>query len=293
MVRRREQRLRTVLPLRIFGMDSHGKPFTDLAHTLDISPKGARIAGLQHTLAVGETVGVQRGTDKARFRVVWAGKTGTKNQGQAGLVCIQDRLDLWGIDFAESEPDRFDLSTLAPKQEVSTERRAHVRYPCDLNIDLQVSGSTVTVWGRCVDIGFGGCYVETRSPFPLGTEVYIALDGRIRGLCSVRNCHPSMGMGLRFQELGEDDSCRLAQLLKRLERVDHSVDSASLRRSENERLVTAFARLSDELKAASLSPSELSRTRTILDALNFLFPAAAQSPNSQDVAQSTTTYRPN
>lgn len=46
MVRRRETRVRTVIPVRVFGMDSNGKPFTALAHTLDITNRGTRIAGL-------------------------------------------------------------------------------------------------------------------------------------------------------------------------------------------------------------------------------------------------------
>src|SRR5512141_450151 len=112
MVRRRECRVRTVLPVRIFGMDSAGKPFTALAHTLDITRSGAKLAGVQQTLSPGEVIGVQRGTDKARFRVAWVGTQSTRTAGQVGVECVQENKNIWNVVFDESTPDTFDVSTL-------------------------------------------------------------------------------------------------------------------------------------------------------------------------------------
>ena len=42
---RRQKRIKMVLPVRISGKDSANKPINELAHTLDITPNGARLGG--------------------------------------------------------------------------------------------------------------------------------------------------------------------------------------------------------------------------------------------------------
>lgn len=226
MVRRRDARVRTVLPVRVFGMDSSGKPFTTLAHTLDITNRGARLGGLQRSLSVGEIVGVQRGTDKARFRVAWIGTPETRSAGQIGLECSQEGKNIWNIIFDETPPDTFDVSSLSePKSSPfaasnTTERRRFTRYTCDIGLEMQVEGSDVPIFARCTDISRGGCYVETRSPLSPATRIFVCMKSdeiRIRALAEVRSSHPSMGMGVHFLQLGEDDERHLIDVIDALD----------------------------------------------------------------------------
>ncbi len=228
MVRRRETRLRTVLPVRVFGMDSNGRAFTVLAHTLDITNRGARIGGLKHPVSVGEIVGLQRGTDKARFRVVWVGTEEARNPGQAGLECVQENKNIWNVVLDDLGPDTFDVSSIQasvaespiPTKSDVPERRRFLRYTCDIGVEMQVEGSDVCIFARCTDISRGGCYIETRSPFPIDTQVFLCMKvetARVRALGQVRSSHPALGMGVRFEEIGEDDRRFLDALLEQFE----------------------------------------------------------------------------
>ena len=58
--------------------------------------------------------------------------------------------------------------------------------------------------GRCSDLGSGGCYVDTLSPFPVGSVVSVRIvrDSReFEAAAVVTNAHVSMGMGLAFTEI--------------------------------------------------------------------------------------------
>jgi hypothetical protein len=275
MVRRRESRVRTVLPVRIFGMDSSGKPFTALAHTLDITNSGARLAGISTSLTIGEIVGIQRGTDKARFRVAWVGEPNTRNAGQIGVECVQDHKNIWNFVFAEAEPDNFDLSTLdnpKPPQPTfqtsppTTERRHFTRFPCDLGMDMQVEDSDVSIFARCTDISRGGCYVETHSPISISTRLFVCLKTerlRVRALAEVRSCHPSMGMGLRFVQLGDDDLQHLLEILQGLE-TTKTADVASGLLPRLQESVQSLKRLNDDIARYTIDPSAVRITQFAL-----------------------------
>src|SRR6266404_4597250 len=56
---RRAQRVKAVLPVRVWGTDAAGKEFIAMAHTLDVSRTGARIAGVAAAMRVGDNVGLQ------------------------------------------------------------------------------------------------------------------------------------------------------------------------------------------------------------------------------------------
>ena len=59
MGQRKNSRTKMVLPLRVWGTDANGNPFVQLAHTLDVSAHGARLAGFRAALSAGNIVGVQ------------------------------------------------------------------------------------------------------------------------------------------------------------------------------------------------------------------------------------------
>ena len=82
-----------VLPVKLSSGDD-----TQIAHTLDITRGGARLGGLRTHLQSGETVLLQRGSKKARFRIVWIRELG-HNEIQTGIVCLEPQNNLF--DFQQ------------------------------------------------------------------------------------------------------------------------------------------------------------------------------------------------
>ena len=83
-------------PIRIWGMDANGKPFSVPATTYDLTRFGARVMGIRVPLAPGEIVGVQHGVEKARFRVAWYGRPGSRLEGNVGLQALDWKKHIWG-----------------------------------------------------------------------------------------------------------------------------------------------------------------------------------------------------
>ena len=101
---RKEERVRIELPIRLYRTTRGLK--LQLAHTVDISNSGARIAGLEEPLELGEIVKVECGNREAPFRVMWIGAPGTVNVGQAGLECLAADADLWKLNLSQLEDDK-------------------------------------------------------------------------------------------------------------------------------------------------------------------------------------------
>jgi CheY-like chemotaxis protein len=70
-------------------MDGTGHVFMEQVQTMDISPLGARLKGLNRSVTRGTVLGLQNGDNQGRFEVVWIGEDGTDREGQIGLRCIQ------------------------------------------------------------------------------------------------------------------------------------------------------------------------------------------------------------
>lgn len=101
---RKEERVRIELPVRLYRA-ARG-PKLQLAHTVDISNSGARIAGLEEPLEPGEIVKIECGNREAPFRVVWIGAQGTVSAGQVGLECLAADAGLWKLDLRQLEDDK-------------------------------------------------------------------------------------------------------------------------------------------------------------------------------------------
>jgi len=85
-----------VLPVSIWGTDSSGKAFHQLAYTLDISTGGAKLAGVKATLKPGEIIVVRYKQRKARFHVVWSANH------EAGIQYVEGERFIW-IELPEEE----------------------------------------------------------------------------------------------------------------------------------------------------------------------------------------------
>jgi hypothetical protein len=101
--KRRQKRVKMVLAVRLFK-SAHAGPAENLAHTLDVTVDGVKIAGLHEPLTAGEVVVLQRGPMKRPFRVMWAAAVG--REYQAGLQAVEPLRDFWRLDLPE-EPDDY------------------------------------------------------------------------------------------------------------------------------------------------------------------------------------------
>jgi len=194
METRHKPRVAIKLPVRVFGIDADSRPFNRMATTLDISFSGVRINGLGVRLEPGDIVGVQHGAEKGRFRVVWKQESPDGN-GSCGLQCLQPVDSFWGVPFPEKATDSDQRAG------GGSERRRYSRYHCELGVEIRTDPEAAPMHARCTDISQGGCYVETWSPLPVGTNIEVVLrlpNGSLRASALVRAADPSFGMGVEF-----------------------------------------------------------------------------------------------
>jgi hypothetical protein len=93
-----------VLPIRVSAKDATSKIFTELAHTLDIGPRGARLGAIRHQLKKGEILTIQYKQRKMQFKVVWVrGLEGTKEY-QIGIETMGAAPETWGLEISPNEP---------------------------------------------------------------------------------------------------------------------------------------------------------------------------------------------
>ncbi len=111
MGRRQKPRFRMVLPVSIWGTDSSGTAFHQLAYTLDISTGGAKLAGVTAALKPGEIIAVRYKQRKARFHVVWSANH------EAGIQYVEGEHFIWielpEEEFIDREPVREAAATPA------------------------------------------------------------------------------------------------------------------------------------------------------------------------------------
>lgn len=200
MGKRRDQRVRIELPVRVFGTDADGRVFTRLAHTVDVSYSGARISGIYVRLNAGDVLGIQHAAEKGRFRVAWVGERGSARAGEAGFRAVDPAEGFWGMKLERGGWDDYE-----PQNKV-VERRRHPRFHCDIGVKVRTPEDVHAMYARCTDISIGGCYLETWSPAALGGSLDLEFtlpSGAMNASAVVRTVHPAFGMGVQFSAVQE------------------------------------------------------------------------------------------
>ena len=105
MSKRREPRVTVPLSVRLWGLDSRGKVFSQNVRTLNIATNGARLYGVTAQLEEGFIVGLQCGNMRARFMVVWVGEKGTSREGQVGLRAVTN--GIWSVALPTAAEEDF------------------------------------------------------------------------------------------------------------------------------------------------------------------------------------------
>lgn len=97
------------------------------------------------------------------------------------------------------------------------EKRPATRYDFRCEAQFCKCGSNAPLRGFLSDISLSGCYMETLTPEPVGTQVEVLFQAaatRVRLPGVVRVVHPTMGMGIEFVELSPDAAKALQNVVK-------------------------------------------------------------------------------
>jgi hypothetical protein len=231
---RKTPRVQKNVPVRIFGMDSNGKPFSSSAETMDVSSSGARLVGVHQFEVPGETIGLEVKGKKGRFLVVWIGKKGSKNEGQIGLRSVEAVTPVWEMSTPQDIPAPFPRANAGNSSQLGParaslplkvgpkpyDRRVAKRLTVKAGAKVTPLGQKLegqnTGWGICTDLSRSGCYIETVYPLPQDSrlEVTLRLEGReIHATAVVRGSKPNWGMGVQFLKMSDDDRAFLMDLI--------------------------------------------------------------------------------
>ena len=88
-----------------------------------------------------------------------------------------------------------------PGERRRLERRRHARYSFTGTVEAVEPESDTRLQGRTSDLSEGGCYMDTLSPFPVGTRVKVRVTKEGQSFetqAEVAYSVVGMGMGLRF-----------------------------------------------------------------------------------------------
>jgi hypothetical protein len=228
MMRPSEPRVDISLDVKVWGLDVYGKPFVQHARTVNASSVGARLIGID-CVREGEVISLQHGESKARCKVIWVGRDAAKSR-QIGIQCVEPDKRLFGSKlklpavpaaaFAPSYTGRAGAAQPAPARRTMAEtpgtRRAQQRFHVAGGVELRRNEGAPPVFGNLSDVSLTGCYVETVSSLPVGTEVLFMLrirDTVVRGRAQVKTSHHAVGVGLVFMHMSKEDQQKLEFLV--------------------------------------------------------------------------------
>jgi len=95
MDRRRQSRVSSGIPVRIWGMDAKSRPFQASVSALNLSDTGALLQGVNHHLRLGDTIELQYEGLTTAYTVMWMGALGSSQAGQAGLRRAANQPSPW------------------------------------------------------------------------------------------------------------------------------------------------------------------------------------------------------
>ena len=117
--KRRSQRVLMQVPVRLYGLDSQGKPFDEETETLAINAHGALVL-IQARLTSGATLHLQhkRTTEEQECSVVFLGPV-RGNKAEIGLEFSAPRPQFWRVafppeDWSAKSPESRTFSTPRP-----------------------------------------------------------------------------------------------------------------------------------------------------------------------------------
>lgn len=193
MDRQIEPRLSVDLPVRVWGMNAEGRPFSQYAHALNISSEGALISGVESEPKVGDVIGLQFEEKKTRCTVISVMNTGPLTKNQVGIKLLAAQECPWKSYL------QLEGATVAIAPSKTRRWRRHQKF--SIPLELRTGQTKAPIRMNASDVSGNGCYVESMMPFPLGTVLGIDfwLDAEhINITAMVRTSDPGVGNGIEF-----------------------------------------------------------------------------------------------
>jgi hypothetical protein len=201
------------LRVRVWGMGADNQPFHQNANAQNISVTGACICGLEHELKVGDVIGVQYETKKARCKVVWVMEAGGLRKFQVGVQLVADQECPWMSKLPAEV--RFNQPTSLPDN-----RRRFLRHRISFPLEFRDERVNTPMRVNATDISGNGCYVETVMPLSIATVLRVDFwidQERISATATVRTRDPGVGMGIEFAGMPDDSKKRFQDHLDKMD----------------------------------------------------------------------------
>jgi PilZ domain len=201
------------LRVRVWGMGANGQPFHQNATAQNVSTTGACISGIEQELKVGDVIGVQHETKKARCKVVWVSEAAGLTKLQVGVQLVADQECPW-LSYLPAEM-RSNLPAPTPDN-----RRRFQRHKISFPLEFKDERVNTPMRVNATDISGNGCYVETAMPLPITTVLRVDFwidQEHVTASATVRTRDPGVGMGIEFTGLPEDTKKRFQAHLDKLD----------------------------------------------------------------------------
>jgi len=201
------------LRIRVWGMGANNQPFHQNASAQNASITGACISGLEQDLKVGDVIGVQYLTKKARCKVIWVLEAGGLKKVQVGVQLVADQECPWISEL----PAEMRSNLPAPSAD---NRRKFQRHKISFPLEFRDERVNTPMRVNATDISGNGCYVETAMPLAISTVLKLDFwidQEHISSSATVRTRDPGVGMGIEFTGLPDPTKQRFQAHLDKLD----------------------------------------------------------------------------
>lgn len=202
------------LKVKVWGMGANGQPFFQNAVAQNVSATGACIYGIDPELKVGDVIGVQYESKKARCKVIWVVNAGAIKKNQVGVHLVMDQDCPWTSALP------IEMKADERTAQRHDNRRAYARHKISFPLELRDERVNTPLRVNATDISGNGCYVETVMPLPVATALRVDLwigEERMSPSAVVRTRDPGVGMGIEFTGMTEDMKKRFQDHLDKLD----------------------------------------------------------------------------
>jgi hypothetical protein len=157
---------------------------------------------------VGEILALERGKNRALYRVMWIGKRGTPQQDQIGVQCVEQGKVMWDEMLEELE-EQYEPVLAGLGEQIKAEDGTVEVAPGSAQVQVfnQASGQPVAK-GELIGLSYGMCAVKTEDKVPPRTSVQILitsadLDLRLRGQVLSSDVQRVLRLGLHEIRRGD------------------------------------------------------------------------------------------
>jgi hypothetical protein len=123
-IERSELRFDISLPVRLTGTDVSGQPLDQEVFTVNISPNGALLKGVEGKLRIGNQISLARGQRHDQFAVAWVGKKNTHEAGEIGISAVAAASSFWNDVLPSQREDEPGKKKYSSKIQAKPKARA-------------------------------------------------------------------------------------------------------------------------------------------------------------------------